>query len=341
MALDAELNREVALKQILDHHADSPASRQRFLIEAEITGGLEHPGIVPVYGLGTYAGGRPYYAMRFIKGDSLKEAIKRFHGDVARTNDPAGRSLALRKLLRQIHRRVQRNRLRAQPRRPSPGHQAGQHHRRQVRRDAGGGLGTSQAVGSGRAGPGERRAYPGPFLGERRRPRRLPGSALGTPAYMSPEQASGELDRLGSPSDVYSLGATLYSLLTGRPPFAGDDMGEVLGKVRRGEFVPPRSLDATIDPALEAVCLKAMALKPEDRYATCRALSDDVERWMADEPVSAWPEPLSRRARRWARRNRTAFTARGPRCWSRWPAQASCSPCRLRPKAGSSRPTSS
>ena len=75
VALDDELHREVALKQILDRHADDPDSRQRFLLEAEITGGLEHPGIVPVYGLGTYADGRPYYAMRFIRGDSLKEAI--------------------------------------------------------------------------------------------------------------------------------------------------------------------------------------------------------------------------------------------------------------------------
>ena len=75
VALDTELHREVALKQILDRHADDPASRQRFLLEAEITGGLEHPGIVPVYGLGTYGDGRPYYAMRFIRGDSLKEAI--------------------------------------------------------------------------------------------------------------------------------------------------------------------------------------------------------------------------------------------------------------------------
>ena len=80
VALDAELNREVALKQILDRHADDPASRSRFLIEAEITGGLEHPGIVPVYGLGSYGNGRPYYAMRFIRGDSLKEAIERYHG---------------------------------------------------------------------------------------------------------------------------------------------------------------------------------------------------------------------------------------------------------------------
>ena len=94
VALDAELNREVALKQILDHHADDPTCRQRFLIEAEITGGLEHPGIVPVYGLGTYGSGRPYYAMRFIKGDSLKESIELFHGDAARKGDPGQRSLS-------------------------------------------------------------------------------------------------------------------------------------------------------------------------------------------------------------------------------------------------------
>ena len=81
VALDTELNREVALKQILAHHADDPVSRQRFLLEAEVTGGLEHPGIIPVYSLGTYADSRPYYAMRFISGDSLKEAISRFHDD--------------------------------------------------------------------------------------------------------------------------------------------------------------------------------------------------------------------------------------------------------------------
>ena len=102
VALDVELNREVALKQILDHHADDPTSRQRFLLEAEVTGGLEHPGIVPVYGLGTYDGGRPYYAMRFIRGDSLKEAIDRFHADESLKRDPGRRSLELRKLLRRF-----------------------------------------------------------------------------------------------------------------------------------------------------------------------------------------------------------------------------------------------
>ncbi len=99
VALDAELHREVALKQILERHADDPVSRQRFVAEAEITGGLEHPGVVPVYGLGTYGGGRAYYAIRFIRGDSLKEAIEHFHGDDALNNDPGRRALELRKLL--------------------------------------------------------------------------------------------------------------------------------------------------------------------------------------------------------------------------------------------------
>ena len=133
--------------------------------------------------------------------------------------------------------------------------------------------------------------------------------ALGTPAYMSPEQARGDLATLGPRSDVYSLGATLYCLLTGRPPFEGPDLGAVLRAVERGKFPPPRQVDPTIDRALEAVCLKAMATDPEDRHASARALADDVERWAADEPSSAWREPWSRRARRWARRHRTSVTA--------------------------------
>ena len=136
----------------------------------------------------------------------------------------------------------------------------------------------------------------------------MPGSALGTPAYMSPEQAVGDLDRLGPRSDVYSLGATLYCLLTGKPPFEGDDVGEILRKVQRGDFVPPRQLEPSLDAALEAVCLKAMANQPGDRYPSCRALADDVERWMADEPVSAWAEPWTRKLSRWLTRHRTGVT---------------------------------
>ncbi len=125
---------------------------------------------------------------------------------------------------------------------------------------------------------------------------------------MSPEQARGDLKRLGPRSDVYSLGATLYCVLTGMAPFAGD-VGEALQAVQKGEFRRPRLLDQMIDRGLEAVCLKSMALEAGDRYATPKALSDDLERWMADEPVSAWHEPLLRRARRWGWRNRTVVAA--------------------------------
>ena len=86
-------------------------------------------------------------------------------------------------------------------------------------------------------------------------------------------------------------------------------MGDVLRKVGKGDFPPPRQLGPAIDPALDAVCRKAMATRPDDRYDSCKALAEDIERWAADEPVAAWPEPFARRARRWASRNRTAVTA--------------------------------
>src|SRR5262249_42734662 len=127
------------------------------------------------------------------------------------------------------------------------------------------------AKATGRAEPGveERTLVPSLSSGSAET---LPGSALGTPAYMSPEQARGDLEQLGPRSDVYSLGATLYCILTGKPPLEGDDVGELLRMSQRGGFLRPRQHDATIDPALEAVCLNAMALSPHDRYATPRLL---------------------------------------------------------------------
>ena len=305
VAMDGELHREVALKQILEKHADDPVSRQRFVAEAEITGGLEHPGVVPVYGLGAYNNGRPYYAMRFIKGVSLKEAIARYHADEALKQDPGRRSLELRKLLRRftdvcnaidyahsrgvIHRDIK------------PGNIIVGNHGETLVVD----WGLAKAVGRGDQSAGEQTIAPSSSGSSET----LPGSALGTPAFMSPEQARGDLDRLGPWSDVFSLGATLYSLLTGKPPFVGEGAGAVLQAVQEGQFQRPSQLDPAIDKALEAVCLKAMATKPEDRYASPNTLAEDLERWMADEPVMAWREPLARRARRWARRHRTVFTA--------------------------------
>src|SRR5262249_32830707 len=121
--------------------------------------------------------------------------------------------------------------------------------------------------------PGERTLMPSSASGSAET---LPGSALGTPAYMSPEQAAGELERLGPRSAVYGLGAALSCPRTGRPPFDGDDIGAILRKIHRGEFPPPRRLEPSVDTALEAVCLKAMTTRPEDRYPSCRALAEDV-----------------------------------------------------------------
>ncbi len=134
------------------------------------------------------------------------------------------------------------------------------------------------------------------------------GSAVGTPGYMSPEQVDGRVGKLGVASDVYCLGATLYHVLTGHAPCEAEQRGEIYRKVLVGEIRRPRSLNPRIAPALEAICLKALALGPGNRYESAGSLRVDIERWLADEPVTAWREPWAVRARRWTRRNRTAVS---------------------------------
>jgi hypothetical protein len=134
----------------------------------------------------------------------------------------------------------------------------------------------------------------------------LHGSAHGTIGYMSPEQATGRVSELGRATDVYSLGSILYTVLTGKPTFH-PSQDSVLEKIARGDFVHPRSLDRTIPRPLEAICLKALATKPADRYQAAVHISRDIERWLADEPVSVYAEPLLDRALRTVRRHRTAF----------------------------------
>jgi serine/threonine protein kinase len=302
VALDTELNREVALKEIQAPHADQPDSRARFTLEAEITGGLEHPGIVPVYGLGTYADGRPYYAMRFIRGDSLQDAIDRYYR-TDWTGKASERSLALRNLL---------GRFVDVCNAISYAHSRGVLHRDLKPGNIMlGKYGETLVVDWGLAKPVGKRDPESdestlrPKLDTRSMATQI-GTVWGTPAYMSPEQAAGRLVELGPVSDVYSLGATLYSLLTGEAPYKKDkDTGELLRKVQSGELRRPRSLRPGIPRSLEAICLKAMALQPADRYATPAELADDIEHWLADEPVSAVSETLVERSARLFRKHKS------------------------------------
>ncbi|MBY0228627.1 MAG: serine/threonine protein kinase, partial [Gemmataceae bacterium] len=297
VAHDSELNREVALKEMQPPYSQDAGCRSRFLAEAEITGQLEHPGIVPVYGLGVHPDGRPYYAMRFIRGESLHDALVCFHESGERPD-----SLKMRRLLARfvsvceaiayahsrgvIHRDIKPANIMLGPYGETLVVDWG------LAKAAGEAL-SSHSMELPVCPPGETAAT-------------VLGRAVGTPSYMPPEQADGRMDKVGTASDVYALGATLYHLLTGQLPVDGENALEILEKAKRGDIVPPRKHRPDVPPALEAVALKAMALHRADRYAGANELAREVERWLADEPVSAYREPNWEKAARWARRHRPA-----------------------------------
>ena len=311
VAVDEELSREVALKELQTQFADDEHNRARFSMEAEITGALEHPGIVPVYGAGHYADGRPYYAMRFVRGDSLHDAIKIFHERLEQGDPDTEYELELRKLLQRfidvcdaieyahsrgvLHRDLK------------PGNIMLGRYGETLVVD----WGLAKALGrrepKGEMPPVEEKTLLPPSASGSA-PTQM-GSAIGTPHYMSPEQAAGKVDELGPSSDVYSLGATLFCLLTGRSPFSGRDVGEILASVQLGIFKAPRKLHSRIAKPLEAICLKAMARESGDRYESPRAMAEDIERWLADQRVKAYREPLLVQMSRWLRKNKVVAGA--------------------------------
>jgi serine/threonine protein kinase len=301
-AHQGELDRTVALKRIRPDRLHETA-RRRFLREAVLTARLQHPGIVPIYGLGQDEAG-PFYTMPFIRGRTLQEAIEAFHGEESLRHDPGRRSLKLRGLLQQFV--------------TACNTVAYAHDQQVVHRDLKpsnimlGPYGETLVLDWGlakRFGGAEAAPEPG---GEAASPSPAPedltatGAVLGTPQYMSPEQARGE--PVGPAGDIFSLGLVLNAILTGKSAFDESSFRGVdpLKAVREAAIVPPRRRDARLPRALEAICLKALAARAADRYPTARALAEDLTRWLGDEPVSAWREPISVWARRWARRHRTA-----------------------------------
>jgi len=311
IARDTELNRPVALKRIREQHVGSADCRRRFLVEAEITARLEHPGIVPVYGLVADELGQPSYAMRFIEGESLHEASRRFHQaprtQATRTTSRFA-SLEFRQLLQRFT--AVCNTI------------AYAHSRGVIHRDIKpanvmlGKYGETLVVDWGLAKWRDRpesadaqgSVAPSMLSGDSLDERTQMGQTIGTPAFMSPEQAEGRWDTVGPASDVYSLGATLYTLLAGSHPFADSQPPHVFDKIQQGQFPHPRSRCPDVPVVLEAICLKAMARDPGARYGSPLDLARDVELWLADEATTACRERWPARTGRWLRKRRTLVT---------------------------------
>lgn len=305
-AIDRTFDRRVAIKFLRSGPADCDHLRERFLAEARLTARMDHPGIAPVFGQGVGEDGRPYYAMQLVEGETLDCRIVAHYERFPLGTRSSAQSLAFRRLLQ--HLVVVCNTV-------AYAHGEGILHRDlkpanvvigQFERVRVLDWGLAKQVAAGAAGAHDAGDRDGGNGAASRGAgyETVAGQPLGTIAFASPEQVAGRHDEVSERSDVYCLGAMLYCVLTGKAPFAGSPRSSRRSRVLRGDFARPRAVHASIDPALEAVCLRAMALSPADRYASAAALGDDLQRWLADEPVSVFREGPARRLARWRRRNR-------------------------------------
>ncbi len=256
-ATQRSLDRIVAVKLIVRGALASDDDRRRFRSEAEAAAQLDHPGIVPIYEVGEQDG-QYYFSMPLLRGPTLAERV---------TLGPVG-NLEAAKLLLAIARAIQYA-----------------HERGIVHRD----LKPANILLDGTGSPHVTDFGLAKNLRESNNaaPLTLTGAVLGTPSYMSPEQASGQRGAVGPASDVYSLGALLYALLTGRPPLQGPTPVDTVLMVLEQEPVSPRMLNSRIDRDLEMIVLRCLQKQSDLRYASAQGLADDLEAYLAGEPVSA------------------------------------------------------
>jgi eukaryotic-like serine/threonine-protein kinase len=269
LARQTALDRLVALK-MLRHGPASEAETQRFRTEAQALARLGHPNIVRVYDVGTFDG-RPFFSLEYVEGGSLDRRL----GGNPRPVREAAETVEV--LARAMH----------------AAHQAGVIHRD---------LKPANVL----VGPDGVPKVTDFGLAKRlddASGRTQTGDVLGTPSYVAPEQAAGQLALIGPAVDTYALGAILYECLTGRPPFRGASALETLEQVRSQEPAPPAQLNPSVPRDLETVCLKCLRKEPERRYATALALADDLRRWLDGRAVHARPVGWAERAAKWARRN--------------------------------------
>src|SRR5216110_834132 len=266
--------RIVALKRILSYHADSQETLARFLREAQAAASLDHPNILPIYEVSEYDDGLPFFSMKFASGGSLLDAAPALRGEPRR-------AVAL---MAKVARAVQH------------AHGQGILHRD---------LKPGNVLLDGRGEPLVSDFGLAKWLDTASDLTRTL-TIFGTPGYVAPEQAKGSAANLTPAADVYSLGAILFDLLTGRPPFLGDNALAVIQQAAEKPAPKLRSLAPALDRDLEIICAKCLEREPNARYCSAGDLAEDLECWLADRPIIARPVSIPVRLNRWSRRNPAA-----------------------------------